>query len=263
MLFSVSCMSSSSDPTSYGIAHPARGAAVLTGTAVATLATAWALVLVVRDALALLRSPARVAVEELVVATSAMCSLGILLWVMLGLGLCVVAALPGPLALGHRFVDAVAPAAVRRWAALLLGVSVLTGGLPGAASAHETVAVAVVGSAVTPAPSPDWVPAVADARAPAPAPGWTPTPVRALPSVTLTAARPPVADEAEVTVRRGDTLWDLAAAHLSADATDAEVADEWHRWFQLNRSLIGADPDLILPGQILQVPTPAAPGGPR
>ena len=61
-----------------------------------------------------------------------------------------------------------------------------------------------------------------------------------------------------MTVRRGDTLWDLAAAHLLEAATDAEIAVEWQRWYSLNRTVIGADPDLILPGQRLVIPSPSA-----
>jgi hypothetical protein len=239
-----------------------RAAVVLSAVGLAALGTGSALLLVLRDAIQALRSPGRVSVDELVVAASATGALVILFWVMLGLALSVVAALPGPLGISDRLVDLVAPAAVRRWAALLLGVSVVTGGVPMAAMAHESVAVATVDAPGTPAPAPDWVPSVPEAGPAAPAPDWVPTPVRALPSVTLTAPRPSAtgAEVREVTVRRGDTLWDIAAAHLSADATDAEIADAWQRWFQANRSVIGPDPDLILPGQVLRIPDSSGAG---
>jgi nucleoid-associated protein YgaU len=32
------------------------------------------------------------------------------------------------------------------------------------------------------------------------------------------------------------------------------VAASWPRWYAANRRVIGADPDLILPGQILRPP---------
>ncbi|WP_226963887.1 LysM peptidoglycan-binding domain-containing protein [Nostocoides sp. F2B08] len=255
--------------------HPVRGVVVLLSVALAALGSGWALAIVVRDTLGALRSPGRVSVDELVVATSATCALGILLWVALGLVLSVLAALPGPLFVGDRLLDAVAPAAVRRWAGLLLGVSVLTAGLPGAAMAHESLTRTSVGAAGSAgpwstaqgatAPEPIWVQPDPEAHTPAPAPGWTPTPVRALPSVTLTAPRTTDAEREtrSVTVRRGDTLWDLAAAHLATDATDAEIADEWQRWFQANRRVIGPDPDLLLPGQVLQVPGSTVSGGSR
>ncbi len=56
-------------------------------------------------------------------------------------------------------------------------------------------------------------------------------------------------------VRPGDTLWGIAQAHLD-DATDAEIAAEWPRWHTTNRAVIGADPHLIRPGQVLLAPDP-------
>ena len=72
----------------------------------------------------------------------------------------------------------------------------------------------------------------------------------------LVAARPhpvhAVADE--VVVRRGDTLWAIAARHLGADASAADVAREWPRWHAANRAVIGDDPDLVRPGMRLVPP---------
>jgi nucleoid-associated protein YgaU len=59
---------------------------------------------------------------------------------------------------------------------------------------------------------------------------------------------------ASVVVHRGDTLWDIAARHLEPGANDARVAAEWPRWHAANRSTIGPDPNLILPGQRLRIP---------
>ena len=58
----------------------------------------------------------------------------------------------------------------------------------------------------------------------------------------------------DVVVRRGDTLWGIAAHHLGADATDQDVAQEWPRWYAANHDVIGSDPDLIFPGQRLVTP---------
>ncbi|MEO7058283.1 MAG: LysM peptidoglycan-binding domain-containing protein [Lapillicoccus sp.] len=58
-----------------------------------------------------------------------------------------------------------------------------------------------------------------------------------------------------VVVRAGDTLWDLAARRLGPHATVAQVADEWPRWYAVNQSVVGDDPDLLLPGQQLVVPS--------
>ncbi len=59
-----------------------------------------------------------------------------------------------------------------------------------------------------------------------------------------------------VTVRRGDSLWSLAAARLGPRATNARIAAEWPRWYAANRPVIGPDPAVILPGQQLRPPPP-------
>ncbi|HTE71829.1 MAG TPA: hypothetical protein VK640_01335 [Actinomycetes bacterium] len=64
-----------------------------------------------------------------------------------------------------------------------------------------------------------------------------------------------------VVVRPGDTLWTLAATRLAdgdpADerADDRAVAAAWPRWWHANRAVVGPDPDLIRPGQVLHPPT--------
>ncbi|HMA47695.1 MAG TPA: LysM domain-containing protein [Frankiaceae bacterium] len=58
----------------------------------------------------------------------------------------------------------------------------------------------------------------------------------------------------EVVVHRGDTLWTIAARHLGPGTTDERVAEEWPRWYAANRDVVGADPDLIRPGQRLRPP---------
>jgi hypothetical protein len=57
-----------------------------------------------------------------------------------------------------------------------------------------------------------------------------------------------------VVVHRGDTLWDIAERHLGPGAHNAQVAAEWPRWHAANRSTVGPDPNLILPGQRLRPP---------
>ena len=70
-----------------------------------------------------------------------------------------------------------------------------------------------------------------------------------------TAERAPrPATRAEVVVRRGDTLWGIAARHLPPDSTDGEIAMATRHWHESNRDVIGDDPDLILPGQHLTSP---------
>jgi LysM domain len=60
--------------------------------------------------------------------------------------------------------------------------------------------------------------------------------------------------DASYVVRRGDTLWDIAARHLGPTASDAEIARDWPRWYAANRAVIGSDPNLLRPGQLLGAP---------
>lgn len=57
-------------------------------------------------------------------------------------------------------------------------------------------------------------------------------------------------------VRPGDSLWSISAGTLGPDATDAQIAAEWPRWYAANRGVIGPDPHLIHPGQELVAPEP-------
>jgi nucleoid-associated protein YgaU len=55
-------------------------------------------------------------------------------------------------------------------------------------------------------------------------------------------------------VAPGDTLWDLAARDLPADASPAAVDRHWRVLWQVNRARLGPDPDVIQPGTILRLP---------
>lgn len=70
----------------------------------------------------------------------------------------------------------------------------------------------------------------------------------------IPASDGPAAAAQQHEVAPGDTLWAIAAAHLPPDATDADVAAAWPRWYSANRAVIGDDPDVIQPGQRLAAP---------
>jgi nucleoid-associated protein YgaU len=63
-------------------------------------------------------------------------------------------------------------------------------------------------------------------------------------------------------VAPGDCLWLIAARRLGPHPTDAEITAQWPRWYAANRSVIGADPNLITPGEVLHAP-PAHPSEAR
>lgn len=147
-----------------------------------------------------------------------------------------------------------APRQVRLVSAALIALAgALTSPLAAQAAPTAPVAVSAAGSG-------PGTTVTSDADEPVPVPGWTPTRAVAEPrpsgELSLVGGRSQTQDPGsqEVVVRRGDTLWDLAARHLGPEATDADVAEEWPRWYAANRDVLGEDPDLILPGQRLLVP---------
>jgi len=197
----------------------------------------------------------------------------------------VVSLVPGTLGRSAaRAAEVVTPRLVRRAAGALLGIGVVAGLAPGASVAAPTVSVAADVATVrpplpdpglTPLPDPGWAPGTGTAPAtaperrpapvssPAPAPGWVPTrpAVRTHPDVRVLSPSPRsgrAAPPTEVVVRRGDSLWSIAARHLGRDASEAEVARAWPAWFDANREVVGDDPDLLLPGQVLHPPPRSA-----
>ncbi len=219
-------------------------------------------------------------------SATALAAAALLTWLVAAAALEAVGHLPGVVGRGAaRLSAAVTPRLLRRavGVALGLGVGVGVGAGPAPAAPTRVLAAAVqvsareavlaVGERGSPAdrqtvggpavggagqgapgpglPDPGW--------SPPPDPGWTPDApvVRPQPDVTaVTAASRRGTDQApvEVVVHRGDSLWTITARHLGAGATDAEVAAQWPRWYSANRAVIGSDPDLLLPGQVLRAP---------
>ncbi len=54
-------------------------------------------------------------------------------------------------------------------------------------------------------------------------------------------------------VRPGESLWSIAEEVLQTDEP-ARIARYWPRIHRANRSVIGADPNVLLPGQVLELP---------
>jgi hypothetical protein len=165
-------------------------------------------------------------------------------WGSLGLLLTAASAAPG---LGGRLAGAlltvVLPAGLRRAAALAVGVSLVAapgvalgspGPTPSTTAVSSTLSSSVPGTGPAGAAWSDVGPAAAP-----PVPDW-PAPV--------------TADEHVVV--RGDCLWDIAAAWLATrgPATDDQVQDAVQAWWQTNADVVGLDPDLLLPGQVLRAP---------
>jgi nucleoid-associated protein YgaU len=54
-------------------------------------------------------------------------------------------------------------------------------------------------------------------------------------------------------VQEGDSLWDIAARALRTDDVE-RIARYWPLIHRSNSSVIGSDPHLIVPGQVLELP---------
>ncbi len=173
----------------------------------------------------------------------------------------------------ERAGAALTPRVVRR--VLVLGLGGVLGAGPAAAADPAGAAEVDLGwsvSSVAAGP----VDATADDPAEAPATpsggpgaaaGRPPVPTTPGPAAEVATPPPPVpiipgpaaeaAGTATHVVVPGDSLWSIAAHRLGAGASDAAVAAEWPRWYAANADVIGGDPDLVLPGQELVVPTTA------
>lgn len=195
--------------------------------------------------------------ETLLLAAAGLLAWAVWGWGVLGLLLTAGSALPGALgAAADLLVRAVLPGAARRSAALALGVGLgVTGPLAGATL---LVATAPVASADAGPPTvPDW-PVTGTGTGTGALPDWPsgaePAPAGGVPAVP---AAPAPGDHVVV---RGDCLWHIAAAELEQRLgrvpTGGEVARATHAWWTANATVIGPDPDLLLPGQVLRPPPP-------
>jgi nucleoid-associated protein YgaU len=184
-------------------------------------------------------------------------------WGALGLLLTVGSTLPGSAGrVAERALVALLPVGARRLAAVAVGLSLST--VTAAPAPAPAVVVADVVLATTAADRPldgrtgpevlGSAAAVADppidqtGGAP---PDWPDAPVDPPPD-----GFPSTTDRV---VLRGDCLWDIAAEWLDAQRSgtavpDAEVLAAVRAWWQANAAVIGPDPDLLLPGQVLSPP---------
>jgi hypothetical protein len=204
-------------------------------------------------------------------------------WLAAGLLAASAAALPGtPGRLAAALSRALLPRAARRLVAGAAGLGVLLSPAAALASAAHPAnpaksASPLGGAAASAAATPHHSPG------PLPPPSWptssaprshskAPTVARRRHSPVLVPTQPiprrptgPTPPRSEtgrsvgsemVRVRPGDCLWMLAARHLPASATDTDIAAYWPRWYAANRAVIGAEPDLLHPGELLHVPQP-------
>lgn len=148
------------------------------------------------------------------------------------------------------------PLYMRRLALAAIGLQLVTAPLANAATSPDSGLTASQGSSV----SAVWKAAPPDGNHSQPLdPRWQPrkpvvdpgplaaTPLRAVHHGQETGTAP-------VAVVDGDSLWTIVANYLGPLASDVDVAREWPRWYQVNRAVIGENPDFLRPGQLLTPP---------
>ena len=252
--------------------RPLRQLAVLAGLATVGGCAVLLLRVAAGAALAWRQAPAATqAPGQLLGALCAAAAALLVTWVWLGGLLSWLAELPGGFGRGAgRWSARVAPAVLRSFVAAAVGGSLAIGTATAASASPPPGGLRPVATAAaTPAgvlaglPAPGWGTGPAPAQEP-PSPGWTPSrpappPVQPPADIGLVSPAPTAGRTVDehVVVRRGDTLWAIAARHLGRGADAAEIAREWPRWFAANRTAIGADPDVLQPGQLLRPPTSA------
>jgi hypothetical protein len=168
------------------------------------------------------------------------------LWLALALCFTAAAALPGRCgALARAVGGRLVPAVVMRAVAGVAGISVLIA--PVTASATTPRGGATAGPAV---PAPSW-PAEPQHRGVRN--GWT-TDYPLRPDRPPASPAAPADADAAVRVQPGDSLWLIAARRLGPNASDAQIAAAWPRWYAANTDVIGDDPSLIRSGEVLRAP---------
>ena len=187
--------------------------------------------------------------DVLIASAAGLLAWAVWAWGALGLVLTAASAVPGAVGSAARALLHVAlPAGARRSAALLLGLGL---GISAPLAGVALPALAPTASAATAVQDvPDWP--AAD-RPGTPVPDWPAPP----PAADASRAAPAPSDRIVV---RGDCLWHIAADSLLGQLgrlpSDGEVAAAVDAWWHANADVIGPDPDLLLPGQVLRAPGP-------
>lgn len=205
-------------------------------------------------------------------ATSAVRRRAALLWLAVTAGLIGLATTAGPAVrllrpdatFADLLVGTCAVAAVLAAAALWLATAAVacqqlrspgTSGRPGRRIGPlRSVLLAACGVAAVAGPA-----AATGGDGPAPSLNGLPLPDRATGTTASTdtstdASADPGDPPRTVQVRPGDSLWTIAARTLGPGASAADVSSYWLRVQALNAATLGADPDLLHPGQQLRLP---------
>lgn len=87
---------------------------------------------------------------------------------------------------------------------------------------------------------------------------WFPEQVSVPMNNLISPKTPPKRESArtgtEVVVAEGDSLWSICAKHLGPQATVEEIATYWPQIYKANERAIGANPDQLMPGTVIELP---------
>jgi nucleoid-associated protein YgaU len=243
-------------PASPGLANPLAAVALAGASLVAATGVGLLFLVTARDAWVAVAAAGPAGPADGILLVVAVLGALLSLWMGLGVALSALAALPGALGQASGVLAArIAPAAARKVVAVVLGTTLTAALAPGtavvstdqAASRPASVSVSQIAFGALPDAAPDasfrWVSEATPAADAAPPPSWSPD-------------RHP-SPESRVEVRRGDTLWSIAAHRLGPSASGADIDAEWRRWFAANRKVIGDDANRIAPGELLIPPLPS------
>src|SRR5665648_274096 len=240
-----------------------RGSAatVLRGSAATVLCGALGLALGATAARTTASSTGPIGLDVLVAALALGLGAAAAVVLAVGCGLLTVAALGRALGRSLDGLDALAarltPALLRRAVAVTVSTGLGLAAATGVASASEpdlgwqvTTSSSASGTDAAPggAAGPGRPEPSAEVR---PGPAGAAVAPQPAATVAIPSTRPPAST---VTVLAGDSLWRIAAAHLPAGSNDADVASAWPLWYAANRDVVGPDPGLIHPGQVLTAP---------
>lgn len=241
----------------------------LLGTATAMAAIAVALAVLtppVPDAVAALATAQRTAdtagADVLVLHLAGLLAWLVWAWGALGLALTASSALPGRTGtVAELALRRVLPRGARTAAALALGIGLGIAPPVLGVAAPLVGAIPAVAEELPAGPPPAGTAVVPDWPAPsvsAPAPAVPPPSHSTAPTADGVPDWPRTPAAGEHVVVRGDCLWDIVERRLTADGgrvpSGGAVAAAVHAWWQANADIIGPDPDLLLPGQVLRPP---------
>ena len=243
------------------------GIAALLGWAAGSPVGTWRAMVVAIDA-----STPSAGLDQLLGSSAALMAWIGVAWLGIAVVLEVASVLPGAAGRGCAAVAAkTTPMLVRRIVQAVIGVSVLAGPMAagsafaaGPSTSTSTSTEVDRPSSLTPAltetsPASPMVDRPAKPFVASPPPAAKRTPTGAVALVTGGAHRDAVDPSHRsadgYVVRRGDTLWDIAARHLGPNASAVDISRAWPAWYAANRAVIGTDPSVIRPGELL-VPPP-------